>query len=102
MENQCKRFAELADAVVISVDYPLSPEVKYPVAFHMCCETVRWVWENARGMLGVDRRRSGFPEIVPGGTMAVTVTLLGQTGRDWLVFPMQALSTRLSCGTGYE
>ncbi len=27
------------------------------------------------GMLGVDRRRSGFPEIVRSGTMAVMVTL---------------------------
>lgn len=74
VENQCKRFAELADAVVISVDYPLSPEVKYPVAFHMCCETVRWVWENA-GMLGVDRTKIGISGDSAGGTMAVAVTL---------------------------
>ena len=59
VENQCKRFAELADAVVISIDYPLSPETKYPVAFHMCRETVSWVWEQATH-LGIDRKKIGI------------------------------------------
>lgn len=74
VENQCRRFAELADAVVVSVDYPLSPEAKYPVAFHMCCDTVRWAWENA-GSLGVDRGKIGISGDSAGGTMSVAVTL---------------------------
>lgn len=74
VENQCKRFAELADAVVISVDYPLSPEAKYPVAFHMCCDTVTWVWDNAKELF-VDRSRIGISGDSAGGTMAVAVTL---------------------------
>lgn len=74
VENQCKRFAELADAVVISIDYPLSPETKYPVAFHMCCETVSWVWEQATH-LGIDRKKIGISGDSAGGTMAVAVTL---------------------------
>lgn len=74
VENQCKRFAELADAVVISVDYPLAPEAKYPVAFHMCCDTVQWAWENADA-LGVDKGKIGISGDSAGGTMSVVVTL---------------------------
>lgn len=47
VENQCKLIAQMADGVVLSVDYPLAPENKHPAALDACYDTVVWAWENA-------------------------------------------------------
>jgi acetyl esterase len=47
VENFCKCLAEKAKAVVVSVDYRLAPENKFPKGFHDCYDSVKWVYEHA-------------------------------------------------------
>ncbi|MEH7155806.1 alpha/beta hydrolase [Neobacillus drentensis] len=47
VENFCKCLAEKAEAVVVSVDYRLAPENKFPKGFHDCYDSVKWVHEHA-------------------------------------------------------
>ena len=49
-------FAEQAGAVVISVDYCLTPEHPYPAAFNDCWNSFVWAHENA-SRLGIDPAR---------------------------------------------
>lgn len=74
VESQCKHLAELADAVVVSVDYPLSPEAKYPAAFHMCYDTLTWAHEHARE-LGIARDAIAVAGDSAGGTLSAAVVL---------------------------
>lgn len=74
VENQCKLIAQLADAVVLSVDYPLAPEHKHPAGFEACYHTVCWAWENA-AELGIDRQKIGVAGDSAGGTFALACSL---------------------------
>lgn len=74
VESQCKHFAELADAVVVSVDYPLSPEAKFPAAFHMCFDTITWVYEHAEE-LKINRKAIGVSGDSAGGSLSIAVIL---------------------------
>jgi acetyl esterase len=47
VENFCKCLSERAEAVVVSVDYRLAPENKFPKGFHDCYDSVKWVYEHA-------------------------------------------------------
>lgn len=92
VENQCKLIAQLADGVVLSVDYPLAPENKHPVGFEACYDTVIWAWGHAKE-LGIDREKIGVAGDSAGGTLALACSLRDRdegTGRiryQALIYP---------------
>lgn len=54
VENQCKLLAQKMGGVVLSVEYPLCPENKYPLGFDACYAAVEWAHEN-RSRLGIGK-----------------------------------------------
>ncbi|SDN18923.1 alpha/beta hydrolase [Alkalicoccus daliensis] len=46
-DNICRLLSEKSESVVISVDYALSPEYKFPFALEECYEVVNWVEDHA-------------------------------------------------------
>ena len=68
--NQCKLLAKLINGIVFSVDYPLSPENKYPIGLDCCYESVRWVYENAE-KFQIDANRIGVAGDSAGGNLAL-------------------------------
>jgi len=69
-ENQCKLLAQLSGGMVISVDYPLAPESKFPIGFDACYETVEWAYINA-AVLGIDKAKIGVFGDSAGGNLAL-------------------------------
>lgn len=74
VENQCKLLAQLADAVVLSIDYPLAPENPYPAALDTCYDTVKWAWKH-RKELGISGNRLGVAGDSAGGTLALACSM---------------------------
>ncbi len=45
--NLCRTLAQRAQTVVLSVDYRLAPEARFPAAAHDACDAVLWAAANA-------------------------------------------------------
>jgi acetyl esterase len=96
-EPYCRAFATAAKAVVVSVDYRLAPEHRFPAALEDCTDAAHWV-------LGHTAELKGTPEQVfiggdsAGGTLATTVALLL---RDRKVLPPLAGQILLYPATAY-
>lgn len=61
-------------AVVISVDYRLAPENKFPCALDDCYQTIEWTLGNAE-KYKIDSKRIGLWGCSAGGNLAAAVAL---------------------------
>jgi acetyl esterase len=70
-----REYAQATGAVVVGVDYALSPEHRYPVALNQCVETVRWLRANA-GELRLDTLRVALGGDSAGANLALSTALV--------------------------
>lgn len=52
-DASCRMIANKTGSVVVSVDYRLSPEYKYPVPLNDSYEALKWVYDNADELNGI-------------------------------------------------
>ena len=70
-------LAEETGAVVVSVNYRLAPEFKFPTAHEDAYRAYEWVKNNA-GVLGGDPKKVALAGESAGGNMAVTVAFMAR------------------------
>ncbi len=99
VENPCKLLVELADCVVVNVDYPLAPEHPYPAGLNGCYETVRHVYEHADDY-GIDKDKIAVAGDSAGGNYAAVCALrdrdegAGRIKLQMLIYPAVTLAAQ--------
>jgi acetyl esterase len=78
-DRLCRVLADDAGCAVISVDYRLAPEHKFPAAVDDAKSAFAWVARNAVS-LGIDPKRIAVGGDSAGGNLSAVVSLAGATG----------------------
>jgi acetyl esterase len=75
----CRRFSNAAKCRVVSVDYRMAPEHRFPAAVDDSASAVKWVFEHAE-RLGIDRGRVAVGGDSAGGNLAAVMALMARDG----------------------
>ncbi len=75
----CRHYANAAHCRVVSVDYRMAPEHKFPAAVDDCAEATRWVIAQSTAM-GIDRKRVAVGGDSAGGNLAAVMALMARDG----------------------
>ncbi len=73
----CEKFVLDANCVVVSVDYRIAPEHKYPAAIEDCYAGLKWMVDKA-DILKIDTSRIGIAGASAGGGLTAALALLAR------------------------
>ncbi|NOK59459.1 MAG: hypothetical protein GFH27_549283n81 [Chloroflexi bacterium AL-W] len=86
-EMNCRRLSNDTECVVISIDYRLAPETRFPGAHEDCIAATAWVAASA-DELGIDATRIAVGGDSTGGNLAIGVTHHAREHGPPLVFQL--------------
>jgi acetyl esterase len=77
----CRQLCVASGVALLSVDYGLGPEQRFPAAFDDCLAATRWL-QREGAALGVDARRLAVGGDSAGGNLAAAVAIALRDGGD--------------------
>ena len=98
-DEPCRRIANASGGLVLSIDYRLAPEHKFPAGVDDCIAAFRWVRDHG-AEIGADTSRIAVGGDSAGGNLSVVVcqemARLGETGPGFQLLIYPATDSRLS------
>lgn len=91
-DDQCRKMCDAMRTVVVSVDYRLAPEAKFPAAPQDCFAATRWCAANQSMLQGNGRLTIGGDSA--GGCLAAAVSLMAKAeggptiDHQFLIYPV--------------
>jgi acetyl esterase len=73
-DSLCRHLAHLSHCAVVSVDYRLAPQHKFPTAANDAFDALQWLHQQA-GTLGLDAARMAIGGDSAGGTLSIVSAL---------------------------
>lgn len=94
-DEPCRTLANLSGCAVLSVDYRLAPEHKFPVPLDDCVAALRWVRSRA-GELGLDGSRIALGGDSAGGNLAISAAMTAGVPLRFLLLVYPCTDLRMS------
>jgi acetyl esterase len=100
-DTLCRQLANGSECAVVSVDYRMGPEHRFPAAVDDCLAATHWLRRQAAA-LGLDASRLAVGGDSAGGNLAAVVAIIGRDAGDLpiafqlLIYP----ATDMRCGHG--
>jgi acetyl esterase len=100
-DELCAMLSNRSESIVISVDYRLAPEYKFPQPLHDCYAATKWAFDNAKFLEG-DQDTVLVAGTSAGGNLAAAVCLMAkekngpQLAGQVLMYPVTDLTGDLS------
>jgi len=95
-DGGARALSKMANAVVVSVDYRLGPEHKFPAAHDDAFATYEWALKNAASIKG-DPKRLAVAGESAGGGLAVATAIMARDKKDQM--PLAIVSVYPIAGT---
>lgn len=76
-DNVCRELCRASGCAILSVDYRLAPEARFPAAVEDCWAATRWVAAHAHE-LGLDPSRLAVAGDSAGGNLAAVIALMAR------------------------
>ena len=80
----CRKIVNAVDCVVVSIDYHLAPEFKFPAALEECCEVILWAIHNSQD-LAINPAMLAVGGQSAGGNLAASLCLLARQRRQFSI-----------------
>lgn len=99
VEYPCRLLATRTERIVVSVDYRLAPENKFPSPVEDCFSVSKWIAENA-GKIGANKEKMAVCGDSAGGNLAAVVCLMAKArhgpsiANQILIYPITDLSDK--------
>jgi acetyl esterase len=77
-DSLCRQWARLTGALVLSLEYRLAPEHRFPTAVDDCWAVLRWLMEGGAKSLGADPSRVAVAGDSAGGTLSAVCAILAR------------------------
>ena len=87
-DGTARELAAYANCLVVSIDYRLAPETKFPGPVEDCYEATAWIADNADKING-DSERIAVGGASAGGNLAAAVSLMARDrGEPFIIFQL--------------
>lgn len=93
-DSICRKITNNVNCAVISIDYGLAPEHKFPGPVEECYQVIRWISANGRGgKLKIDPERIAIGGDSAGGNLSAVISQLARERREFTLVYQVMINT---------